>query len=382
LCQQALRPTKVYFSKRKEVRQSHAEEIDALLERAAAIGDDSADWKAIAQLRSEASAALRTLDGVEPQTRTALAKRLKDVIARLSALGDAHDRDIEAAKRRLIEQATALSQRSDRSGAAREARELQKKWTTLGNGRRNVDQRQWREFRAACDAVFGQLDAARKDQETQATAARVRAEELVQEFEALAADETTAADIAKAKLRELDAGWQEIASDDRALQQRQRRAYDTVTMRLKDAVRRTRLARYTNAMHKYTFVRGIETDSVTSSQEAWDALPATTAQFDVPLAARLGRASAAQADADQDAARDLLVQLEFLAGVESPDEDRQRRMNHQVRRLSSRMREGAVLTPENELAALLATWFAQAAQPAQLEQRFERAARAAIDALP
>jgi len=58
-------------------------------------------------------------------------------------------------------------------------------------------------------------------------------------------------------------------------------------------------------------------------------------------------------------------------------------MNHQVTRLSSRLRGGAAtLAPEQELEALLLAWFAQAAQTGVLEMRFEHAAKAAIEALP
>ena len=108
LCYQVLRPTKGYFSKRNEVRKSHGAEIEALLERAAAIADDTTDWSALAALRTETSAALRALDEVDPRTRTALAKRLKEVIARASTLIQTHERDVEASKQRLIEQAAAL----------------------------------------------------------------------------------------------------------------------------------------------------------------------------------------------------------------------------------------------------------------------------------
>src|SRR5260370_669118 len=97
LCQRVLRPTKAYFVKRKEVRQSHAEQVDALLASAAAIGDESNDWKGIAETRVRASSALRALDGVDPRRRTELAKRLKEVIARLAALSAAHERDVESA---------------------------------------------------------------------------------------------------------------------------------------------------------------------------------------------------------------------------------------------------------------------------------------------
>ncbi len=380
-CHRALRPTQAYFSKLKQVRKSHGEEIDALLTRAAAIGDDSADWNAMTTLRREASTALRSLDSVDPRNRTALAKRLKETIARLTALGDAHDRDIETARQRLIEQAAALAERGDKTTLAREARELQKRWSALGNGRRSVDQRQWREFRAACDAAFGRLDAERKQHEEASAAAIAQVRELLAEFEDLAANETLPIDAVKARLRELDSRWQTLAPEDRTLQQRQRQAHDTIALRLRDAARHQRLARFAAAMKKYTFIRDLETMEPVQ-QMAWAEFDSSAPEFDLPLAARHDSAPAPAAE-DSAAVRENLVRLEFLAGIESPAEDRQRRMNHQVQRLSSRMRGGAGSTsPERELSELLAAWFAQTPQAQALEDRFAQAATIAIDALP
>ena len=108
------------------------------------------------------------------------------------------------------------------------------------------------------------------------------------------------------------------------------------------------------------------------------------AEFDAPLADRYARAQAGLTteNAEDDAAREILVGLEFLAGIDSPAEDRQLRMNRQVQRLSSRMRDGAGANPERELSELLTRWFEQAPQTPALEGRFEVAAKAAIDSLP
>ena len=93
---------------------------------------------------------------------------------------------------------------------------------------------------------------------------------------------------------------------------------------------------------------------------------------------------AADEVADAEPAHDLLVRIEFLAGLASPSEDRQRRMDYQVRRLSARMRGGsAVETPGNELTGLLAQWFALTGPIAlQTDARFLIAAKTAVEALP
>jgi exonuclease SbcC len=377
LCQRALRPTKDYFSKRQEVRNTHAGETAALLERIAAVGTDCSDWKAIATLRAEAGTALRALDAVPPQVRTALARQLKEAIARLQTITETHERDVEQAKQRLIEQAIALQSRNDQAGAARDTRELQKKWTALGNGRRNTDQRQWREFRAACDALFGKLDAARKERDGKRAQDQAQAVQLVQEFEQLAAGEIEVADM-RARVRELETQWQALACEDRDLLRRQREARDALAQRARETARSQRLARYTDAMRKYALARAGNNEKLA---ENWSAIP-DTGRFESGLLARRD-ATDEPGTQDADVARDLLVQLEFLAGIESPDEDRQRRMNHQVKRLSSRLRGSAAApTPEQELETLLLGWFALARQDDALEQRFARAATAAIDALP
>ncbi|MDR3389724.1 MAG: DUF349 domain-containing protein [Rudaea sp.] len=381
LCHQALRPAKVYFSKLKEVRKSHGDEIEALLARAATIADDCGDWKLLATLRNEASTSLRALDKVDPRTRTMLAKRLKDAIARTSTLIEAHERDVQASKQRLIEQAGALCGRSDQATLPREVRELQKRWTATGNGRRAVDQRQWREFRAACDAVFGKLDSARKDRDAQAAATHAQVLEVLTELEALAADDIEPVESVKAKLRDLDTRWQAAPTDDRALVQRQRQARDAIAARLKDAARQQRLSRYVLAMQKYTFVRAVESGAA-RPDERWNTLAATSPQFEAALQARHAIAQSPSAVEESESARQILVELESLAGIDSPAEDRQRRMNHQIRRLSSRMRSGATAAAERGLDDLLVAWFGQGAQAQVLEDRFEHAANTAIDALP
>src|SRR6185369_2632658 len=233
------------------------------------------------------------------------------------ALSATHERDVEAAKNRLIEQATALANRADGAGAPRETHELQKRWTALGNGRLATDQRQWREFRAACDAVFGKLDAQRKERAAAAAATREQAQHMLDELAALGASSGDA-ETTRKQLRELDARWAATATDDRALSKRQRELHDQITLQLKDAERRKRLARFSAALGKYVFLRAIE--ARTGSAAEWVQLP-TAGEFDAALQTRHDRTADTNnaATEDDEAARELLVHLEFLAGIDSPE---------------------------------------------------------------
>ncbi len=62
------------------------------------------------------------------------------------------------------------------------------------------------------------------------------------------------------------------------------------------------------------------------------------------------------AESDVDALHEILIRLEIFAGVESPGEDRDRRRELQVERLSARMRGASATTPHEELADLLTRW--------------------------
>jgi DNA repair protein SbcC/Rad50 len=148
-----------------------------------------------------------------------------------------------------------------------------------------------------------------------------------------------------------------------------------------------RLRRYESALGKYRLLRTIETgvEETTAAAPRWESLGTLEPEFGA-LDARFARTQDPAAESlpfDTDAALDVLVRLEFLAGVESPPADRQRRMDHQVRRLSARLRGGESTEPAVELVTLLAAWFdLPAGAPTELDARFEVAARAAIDALP
>ena len=385
ICQQVLKPAHAYFEKRHAVRDSHRGEIEKLLAGGDALVRDGTDWKVLTARRRQLAAALRTLDTVSPRDRSHLAKRIKDAIEAVSPIIEAHHREIEVGKARLIERANDLAQRPDRA-APRTARELQQQWTALGEGRRASDQRQWREFRAACDRVFGALDAERMREETRAAGENAKAREIVDAAVALAADASVHADEANARRRELENRWKAVATTDRGLERKFHDAIRALTARAAELVRASRLARYKDAFDRYAMIRSLERSGQGADGSSDPALDGVTAEFAAPLRARFLRLSGDQepTSASLEAGRDVLVRLEFLAGIASPAEDRERRMNHQVARLSARMRGGGDSQGvEAELTSLMIAWFSLAGPlPDELERRFADAGSAVIATLP
>lgn len=377
-CRAALEPARAYFKKRQELRESQAQRIGEVLDRAAALGAE-ADWPASIAMRREITAALRDLDRVEPRERKALAERLKQGLAAIDSRIAARDEDIAATKQALITRAEALTKPTLQRGAAAAARELQQQWQAVGNGRRERDQAQWKTFRAAIDAVFSGLDAERAERSARDNELRGQAETLCGELEALAAD---AAQADRAAAARIDAAWQALGRTDDALRKRFEAARETLRKAAARREREARHARFGHWLERYRLCREAEQAGASDAlRERWEAAPPTDVAREA-LGERFERAVAGSVPgADADAARDLLIELEMFSGTESPDGDRERRRVLQIERLSARMR-GSAEQPTQELAALLARWTALGASDAGFDARVDRALTTALDSLP
>jgi hypothetical protein len=387
-CRTALEPARSYFKKRQELRKTHAQAISTSLEQAAAIPDESSDWPAIAKARHAIVDALRALDRVDPHERKTLAKDLKHALARLDARLAAHHAGIEQAKAALIAEAQALTAGEMPRGAVAAARTLQQRWRDVGNGRRNRDQTQWKTFRAAIDAVFAKLDAARAERTLRDTDAHARAEALCGEIEQLAEGESSPP---RAVLARIASEWDSLGVREDALQRRFRAAQSA----LRDAdLRRERANRrtpYEAWLTRYRLCRDVERadGDVEALRGAWEtAAPSDIAasSLDSRFGMALDRAtrSTSESTADDDAAaRDVLVRIEILGGAESSPEDQERRRILQIERLSARMRgDAAGTTVQQDLNELLERWTRLTTDSADLDARLERALAAALETLP
>jgi hypothetical protein len=382
-CRRALEPAKSYFRKRQELRKAHAQDVASALEAVRAIPDDSQDWPQIARTRHAVVDALRNLDRIDPHERKALAKNLKGALTALDARLESRYADIEKRKAALIGEAEALAAGELARGAAATARELQQRWRDAGNGRRDRDQAQWKAFRSALDAMFGKLDAERSQRTARDAEARTRAGALAAELEALSNGDTAPQRAAIAKIEsEFDA----LRVRDEGVLRRFRSAQASVRDAGMRRERSTRRGPYEAWLARYALCRAGERAEQSSDElrAAWEAGPrsdiasaALATRFESAL-----RNGEATGDSDQAEHRELLIRMEIFAGLESPQDDRDRRRELQVERLSARMRGGAATTPHQELTELLSRWTTLAPATAELDARLRRNLAAAIETLP
>jgi len=150
--------------------------------------------------------------------------------------------------------------------------------------------------------------------------------------------------------------------------------------------RSSRRGPYEAWLARYALCRAAERaeQSADDLKAAWETAPRVdigSGALDARFASALeGEPSANDSDVPEH--REVLIRLEIFAGLESPEDDRDRRRELQVERLSARMRGGAATTPHQELAELLSRWTTLAPASAELDARLRRDLAAAIETLP
>ena len=296
----------------------------------------------------------RELEALDPRQRAELGKRLRAVADRCKKRLDQSSRDVEKVKQRLVEQATALASKEDLREAISEAKQLQQRWKEAGRGGRKTDERQWAEFRAACDAVFARLDE-RRDSENRARDERnASARALCDAYATQLANDALDASELTSLQRQMRDQLRALESDSPEVHKQFEAHEASIRARL-DALKAAQAERGRAALReRLDCVRRIENGEAQAEDLA--ALPSAGAWLDQALAARLTLDAQPTAEHVRRAA-EIAVSLESIAGIESPAESQTLRREIQVRRLSERM-SGDARSPEDEVKALLLEWLA------------------------
>lgn len=373
-CKSAFEQAQPFFEKRHEVQAENLQQLEAFLERGRTVAaDGDSGIEALKQFLKNARLAIRRLDDVPPKSRGKAAAGLRELMDALSKRLDQAFDAIENDKRRLIREAQALEHETDHKAAIEQAKALQARWQKAGTGRRRIEQKLWKEFRAPIDPLFeklrGEQDERREAQEAELAALR----DLLAQAEQLAEIDEAELDQAEGRMRALGSDWASAGRRPAQLNERFEKARRALEKRLADR----RRAAQRQALEQLDELAG-------QLQSAWKQRQSgETPTIDIPdapegeSAAALSAAAGMLADPDVttdsiasqvqengEKARQIVIEMEFLAGLESPAEDRQARMNFQVERLAQRMSErGDAPGLAEELADLRRRWYESFPQP-------------------
>jgi len=174
--EEAYKPCKEAFSRQSALKKENLKQRMALVEQlvdydqrmnwpGAADSDEDApapDWRMVQKTLDTARTAFNAIKPVDGRGERKSRKALKTVCDRIYGhIKDEYGRNISL-KEELVTKAKSLAQVEELREAINGAKEIQRDWKSVGLTPRQVDRKLWKELRKACDAVFARLDDQRK----------------------------------------------------------------------------------------------------------------------------------------------------------------------------------------------------------------------------
>ncbi|GIX36706.1 MAG: hypothetical protein KatS3mg126_2485 [Lysobacteraceae bacterium] len=388
-CARALAPARPYFEKRDALRQQHAAEVEALVERSAELPEEAG---ALRTLRGELVAALRELHRLPPGQRRRFGQALRERL-------DAVEQAIRAAQ-----EAAALAKRRRLARLRRElgasapelrlalARKAQAEWQTLPRADRATEQELRTELAQLLDPLFAGEQARRRQHDARQAEAEAAATAILDELSALAAAPPERLLQARAQLEQLEARWRALVptpdpaprSDRRGrprrphpLESRYRKARDAAEAALALALQQQQKASIHALLEAGALLDALDAALDAERAPLRDRLQTLPLHPEDRAALEPRLASGAVSALDPEQAERLVVEAELLAGVDSPSGSAALRRTLQMQRLARRL-EGEPEAPPGEalrslLRQLQASPLADPAQRQALLQRWQLA---------
>jgi exonuclease SbcC len=368
LSDQAYEPCKEYFKERKQLtvqnllkRREICESLEAehkLLQEA----DDEPDISKLNKLLSDSEKDWKSHAPIEQSRIKGLQKRFYETVNQLRKFRKNRLSVSAKQKQDLVGQAQKLSKNDDNKHAMNEAKRLQQEWKKIGPTSYREDQQYWQDFRAACDAIFNKRDQTSNELREDLQKIETRLNEILSALDAIVKKEDSA-------FRESRASYQDLAQefsnslDPRIKSQRKRlldrfnsakRLIDSRFRALPDK-RQQQLMQ--TILEKASTLQNIEkallgesdADKFSSLKQAFDsdawnkADKSGNAEIDELLNARQSTVYSAKSNSDlakqskqcEDTFRQLCIQAEVRANVDSPAQDKALRMKFQLEQLQS-----------------------------------------------
>ena len=408
-CERAYAPAARYFSeqaaKRKEARKRREDFIAAAAAHAGTLPGDPADWRAVEHWLRDTDRAWREgdLGSVDPSGWKKIDLRFKAALAPLRDALSASRDGAKTGRQVLIDEVAALAANAMERDIPSKVKAIQARWQaqakSLSLAQRD-ERALWKQFRAACDAVFDARQNKRKEEDGRKSEHRHALQELCAQAEQIAqASDKDDQEIRKA-LRELQEQWKQKSGGSdpglRDLEARFGKARTAVESMLSARTRSREAAVWQTLAGKERLCEELDAlvrqgpdnpDAAAQSaavQERWAALPAMSAAWEKKMLVRRDAALLALSDASAAgkylagmergaaARRESLLELELLLGMDSPAEVQQQRLALQVKKLKERF-SSAASSGALTAAERLVLWCAQPGVADALDrQRSER----------
>lgn len=381
----------------RHAREQVCQQIEEFLNQ---VDWERVEWKKILRAERDTRQTWAAIGVTEGRHRKALERRFHQSLRQLDRRLDAERKINQAHKQQLIERARALAELPDLDAAIEQVKKLQREWHTTVPTHQKTENRLWQNFRTACDAVFERRAAL-----TQAHSNALRdhlavREAICTEARALIAATEVDAQQLVAQLSALEERWRVAQHEPVPRQaaagvaQQWHDCREALAQRIHADAAQHRQATLALLQQQAALceqlehsVLGVAAEPIAPevARQRWQALQSADHAAHPALVARFEQALTAAAQPEQVGAlqnryaangalrQRLCVQLEIIAGIESPPEFAQQRLEFQVARLAERMVAGED-DPLQGATQLLHEWYRCGPAPADaaLAARFAR----------
>ena len=343
-------PTQPFFEKRSEQQSDFLTEISDNLKVMNETDLNEAAERDLARMSRQAVKYLKSLDQLPPKERGKTAKNIRKAIDRIDQKLNEFYQIAETKKLRLIDQAQELTQSEDINAAIEMAKQLQQKWKSAGIVKQHTERKLWKKFRKANDAIFKRREQAKKAVNEAHEKQRSEAKSYIADYKQKLQN-TTDSEQLKPLKNDFTSGWYALDKPEKLLSHE----FNHVLQLIEDAIKQQQ---HKAVVQSYEVKQQLDQAFASLEQGAID-----QAQFDNNtkhlltddmvdfFANRIN-------EVDMDlTVSDLLIQGEFMTGLETPEAEMEARMAYQVKILSERMSGAKNSDNHNQAGEWLDQWF-------------------------
>ena len=375
----AYEPCKAWFEAKQQERQSKLDAKAALCDALEAEHEQlqgDADWKAIARQVNNAKREWTRNRVPDRKPDKALEARFSTALKPFEdALSGQYDANA-ATKQELIAKVQALSEAEITQHSANQAKSLLSAWKLVGVMRRKEDQALWEVFNTHLGTIFKHQHKVEREKQRAGLEHVFRAKDIIKRLKTLSRSDS----LDEGEVQTLSTEFQALAEfperDKKFLLRDFRQALDACGRVQENASRRRLQAGQEETRRLVGLCEQLELavetpDAVADTlvddvTHAWDASEArVTPELEAVLKARRDQALAhiqARTQPDYDTnetiRRDLLIRMEVAAGIDTPAEDKARRMQYQLENLQKGMTSAGIDDTRQTLATLEQQWIA------------------------
>jgi hypothetical protein len=375
---QALEPCREWLQREAAERQANAEARAQIRNQLTRFLTD-ADVEAIAtaelvRIRATARSEWLSRHPVDDEDTGRIAAEFEAAMDRLTAIIEHRREAARGGREALVAQLEALLEWGDVDAAVAEAKRLQGEWQRGEQAHPRVERALWRRLRAASDALFARRAKRRGAERSEAQTRIAEAEACCEALEALVETaQAHDAGVPGGELRRVRERFAAIPLPQTRAGHGVRRRFERAARSVEECIQADRQRQWRQRVEALRELEVLcaarERGEAVAPPEWPDYLPGTVVDA---LKHRWAEAEAGRpvTATPQQQCRDWILRLEILAGIDSPAEDRERRLACQVERLAEGIGAGGREAPRAEAWRLAAAVLAAPLPVPELAQRF------------